>query len=75
VLRVKFEWDGYSLNNALETLRKITNRVAPTETLDVIKYDSPGNRILECAITAKSDFIVSEDNDLLRLGNMKELGS
>lgn len=32
------------------------------------KEDPDDDRILECAIAAKSDFIVSEDKDLLRLG-------
>ena len=44
------------------------NHVSPTETLNVIKEDPDDDRILECAATAKSDFIVSEDKDLLRLG-------
>lgn len=40
----------------------------PTQTLDVIKEDPDDNRILECAAAAKSDYIVTEDKDLLRLG-------
>jgi predicted nucleic acid-binding protein len=34
----------------------------------VIKEDPDDDRILECASAAKSDFIVSEDKDLVRLG-------
>jgi predicted nucleic acid-binding protein len=37
--------------------------------LDVIKEDPPDNRILECASTACSDYIVTGDKDLLRLGS------
>ncbi len=40
----------------------------PTQTLDVIKEDPDDNRILECAAAAKSDYIVTDDKDLLRLG-------
>jgi predicted nucleic acid-binding protein len=47
---------------------RLGNHVSPTETLHVIKEDPDDDRILECAATAKSDFIVSEDKDLLRLG-------
>jgi predicted nucleic acid-binding protein len=43
-------------------LRSYTQRVTPTATLDVIRADPPDNRILECAVTAKSDFIVSGDS-------------
>ncbi len=45
------------------------NHVSPTEALNaIIEEDPADDRILECAAAAKSDFIVSEDNDLLRLG-------
>jgi putative PIN family toxin of toxin-antitoxin system len=68
VLRDKFQWDGYSLQDAREKLFALGNRVCPKETLHVIKEAPDDDRILECAATAKSDFIVSEDEDLLRLG-------
>ena len=68
VLRDKFQWDGYSLQDAREKLLALGNRVCPTETLHVVKEDPDDDRILECAATAKSDSIVSEDKDLLRLG-------
>jgi len=34
-----------------------------------VKEDEPDNRILECAVQAGSDFIISADKDLLRLGS------
>ena len=67
VLRDKFRWDGYSLQDAREKLLALGNHVSPTESLHVIQEDPDDDRILECATTAKSDFIVSEDKDLLRL--------
>ena len=68
VLRDKFQWDGYSLQDARGKLLALGNQVSPTEILHVVKEDPADDRILECAATAKSDFIVSEDKDLLRLG-------
>jgi len=62
------QWDGYSLQDAREKLRALGNHVVPAETLHIIKEDPDDDRILECAAAAKSDFIVSEDKDLLRLG-------
>jgi uncharacterized protein len=56
------------LQDAREKLLALGNHVSPTETLHVIKEDPDDDRILECAATAKSDFIVSEDKALLRLG-------
>jgi hypothetical protein len=60
--------DGYRLPNAREKLLALGDHVSPTETLHVVKDDPDDDRILECAATAKSDFIVSEDEDSLRLG-------
>jgi predicted nucleic acid-binding protein len=40
--------------------------MAATQTLDVITEDEPDNRILECAVAAGSEFIISADKDLLR---------
>ena len=67
VLRDKFGWDGYRLHFARLELRKFAYVVVPTQTLDVTG-DPDDNRILECALAAGSDCIVTYDNDLLRLG-------
>jgi len=67
VLRDKFAWDGYRLHAERERIRSITKLVTPSATLNVIHWDQPDNRILECAVEAGSEFIVSEDKDLLRL--------
>ena len=40
----------------------------PAVRLDVVKDDPDDNKILECAVTAGSDFVVTGDNHLLRLG-------
>jgi predicted nucleic acid-binding protein len=45
-----------------------TKRVSSTETLDVVKADPDDNRILECAVAAGSDVIVTGDAHLLQLG-------
>jgi putative PIN family toxin of toxin-antitoxin system len=68
VLRKKFDWPGELIHAWNGRLRSLTNMVTPTERLDVIKHDPPDNRILECAVAANSDYIISADKDLLRLG-------
>jgi putative PIN family toxin of toxin-antitoxin system len=69
VLRDDFRWGGYRLHFGREQIANLANRVVPRQRLDIIKEDPDDNRILECAVEAKSDFIVSSDKDLLRLGN------
>jgi putative PIN family toxin of toxin-antitoxin system len=68
VLRDKFQWNGYMLHDARSKLLALANPVTPAARLSVIKEDPDDDRILECATEAKSDYIVSEDKDLLRLG-------
>ena len=41
------------------------------ETLDVVKDDASDNRIVECAVAAGSDVIVSGDKHLLALGSFR----
>jgi predicted nucleic acid-binding protein len=48
---------------------RIARRVVPSQTLIVIKEDPDDDRILECAAEAESDYIVSADKDLHRLGH------
>ena len=69
VLRDKFHWDGYRLHDARQQILGFARLVTPAHTLDVVKEDEPDNRILECAVESGSDFIVSADKDLLRLGS------
>lgn len=66
VLREKFDWPSYDLLAARQRLERIAIIVEPKETLSITE-DEPDNRILECAAESQSEFIVSEDNDLLRL--------
>jgi hypothetical protein len=49
----------------------VAKLVTPKQTLDVVQEDEPDNQILECAVKAGSDFIISADNDLLRLGKLR----
>jgi putative PIN family toxin of toxin-antitoxin system len=68
VLREKFQRDPYTIHDVRQKPGALCNLVDHTQVLDVIKEDPDDNRILECAAAAKSDYIVSEDKDLLRLG-------
>ena len=45
----------------MHKLDGLTNRVVPRQTLDVIKEDPSDNRILECAVEAGSEYVVTWD--------------
>jgi predicted nucleic acid-binding protein len=46
--------------------------VTPAVQLDIIKEDPADDRILECAVTGGSNYIVAGDKDLLRLGQFSQ---
>jgi predicted nucleic acid-binding protein len=50
----------------------IARQVAPSRIVDVLKADPTDNRILECAAEAKSEYIVTGDRGLLRLGRFED---
>ena len=47
--------------------RKRRCTVTPAVQLDVVKEDPADNKIVECAVTAGAEYIVTGDKDLLRL--------
>ena len=47
--------------------------VDPDFELNAVPDDPDDNRVLECAVAGKADFIVSGDRHLLRLGNYEEI--
>jgi len=67
VLRDDFAWEAYRLHFAREQLAKLGNLVTPKKAIDAVKEDPDDDRILECALEAGSEFIVTSDKDLLRL--------
>jgi uncharacterized protein len=68
VRREKFGWSDAELRSAEIAISASTRRVSPTEILDVVKADLTDDRILECAVAAGSQVIVTGDKHLLALG-------
>lgn len=73
VLRDRFQWSGEALEEAKSQMNGIARKVTPAEEANVIKEDPADNRILECAAAARSDYIVSGDNDLLRAHTFRDI--
>lgn len=69
VLRIKFLWEQDRLDDAFARIARFTIVVHPTRTIDAVPADPDDNRILECAVEAKSEYIVTGDHHLLDLGN------
>jgi putative PIN family toxin of toxin-antitoxin system len=73
VLQAKFGWSADEVDEAMLQLAGCTELVRPTETLNVIPNDPADNRVLECAMAAGSQFIITGDNDLLSLGQFRNI--
>ena len=67
VLQRKFHFTPEDALEARKRVQAMARTATPAVTLDVIKEDPADNRILECAVAAGSDCIVTGDKDLLRL--------
>jgi putative PIN family toxin of toxin-antitoxin system len=73
VLRDKFLWTEDMLKREALHLSRIATLVHPTQAIDAVPDDPDDNRILECAVEATSAYIVTGDNDLLRLGTYRSI--
>ena len=68
VLARKFDATPEEVAEATLIVRDAARVVTPALQLGVVTEDPVDNRILECAVAAGSEFIVTGDKDLLRLG-------
>jgi putative PIN family toxin of toxin-antitoxin system len=69
-LRLKFGQDEEDIKQALRLVSRAAEIVRPTTRLAVLD-DDPDNRILECALAAEADLVVTGDRHLLRLRNFR----
>lgn len=67
VLTRKFGWTVSRAHEATRTVRGFAVLVHPSEAVNAVHEDEPDNRILECAIAARADAVVTGDRHLLRL--------
>ncbi len=62
----KFGFDRPTIVAALSDIRKVVKIVYPTKVVNIVR-DSDDNKILECALEARADVVLSFDKDLLDL--------
>ena len=66
VLQTKFDWEESRIRQAIQEIGQVATVLRPRPTLHILK-DEPDNRILECAVVAQAQWIVSGDRHLLSL--------
>ena len=63
----KFPYPPEIARNIVRELEAVSELVFPTRKIAAVKADPYDNLILECAVTAEVDYVVSGDNHLLEL--------
>lgn len=73
VLLVKFKHTEKEADERVERLTQISEMVYPKERVDLIQRKDSDNRILECALESKADYLVTGDKrDILPLKKIGE---
>lgn len=66
VLSQTFEWTDSQVQEALAEVNALTSLIRPTMKLSGILTHDPDHRILECALAADADFLVTGDKKHLQ---------
>jgi putative PIN family toxin of toxin-antitoxin system len=71
-LREKFGWQENKITRLLKAISKVATVIKTRPHFHVLD-DDPDNRILECAIAVKADFIATGDKHLLSLKHFQNI--
>jgi len=63
----KFKYPPEIVRNIINEIEALSEIVAPVQAIRLLKVDPYDNVILECALEARADYIISEDVHLLEL--------
>lgn len=63
----KLEGKESTVEQAVAKIALIATLIEPAKKINIIKDDPDDNRVLECAVTARADLIISGDKHLLKL--------
>jgi len=70
----KLRLDEEYVKNYVNHIRQVVKIVKPKENLRIVKQDPDDNKILECAVEADANLIVSIDKHLLKLKKFRKTG-
>ncbi len=71
--RPKFDYSPEMIQILITELAGISDFVNVSKTIDVVVEDPEDNRILECAVEAKANYIVTGDSHLLKLSRYQNI--
>lgn len=71
VLKRDFNTDENEIKERIETFLKIIKLVLPQIKIQAVKEDPDDDKVLEAALEANADYIVSGDTHLLKIKEFK----
>jgi len=72
VLIKKFAFSQEKIKDTEKKLKKFFKIVHPKQTIEIVR-DTSDNRVLEIALEANCDYIITGDKDLLDIGKFKQI--
>ncbi len=72
-LRFKFQVSAEDASAMRSKLESVAELVTPITALHVVHDDRDDNRVLECAIEGRANFVVSGDRHLLKLASYESI--
>lgn len=73
VLKRDFKYNDEEINNITSEILSLVKLIIPTKNVDVVKEDLEDNKIIECALESKSDYIITYDSHLLKLKEYRSI--
>jgi len=67
ILARDFDYKEQEIGEILKRIFQFLTLVTPNKKIDIVKEDIDDNKIIECAIESKSEYVISYDNHLLKL--------
>ena len=71
ISRPRFGLSHLQIANALKPLCSIAEIIIPSHSMRAVPQDPSDNKIIECAVSGKADFIISGDHHLIELNAFK----
>jgi putative PIN family toxin of toxin-antitoxin system len=72
-LRLKFGLSSTDADLVRSKLEANADLIGTVETPKIVKADPDDDRVLECAVAGRADYIVSGDRHLLKLGSYDDI--
>src|SRR3989344_9098060 len=71
ILKRDFKYNNEEVKRIVDVLLQFLILIEPIRKITIVLDDPDDNKIIECALESKSDYIVSYDNHLLKIKEYK----